>query len=57
MRFRTGSSWADLLESYGPRTTLYNVFSRQRVAASRKAKTPLPNVRAEHQGFCRTRIV
>ncbi|GLK64329.1 hypothetical protein GCM10017635_18000 [Paracoccus kondratievae] len=27
-RFRTGSSWRDVPERYGPRTTLYNRFSR-----------------------------
>ncbi|WP_439645183.1 IS5 family transposase, partial [Aurantimonas manganoxydans] len=27
-RFRTGSSWRDVLERYGPRTTLYNRFTR-----------------------------
>jgi len=29
-RFRTGSSWRDVPERYGPRTTLYNRFSRWR---------------------------
>lgn len=27
-RFRTGSSWRDVPERYGPRTTLYNRFTR-----------------------------
>ncbi|MBB6166322.1 transposase [Rhizobium wenxiniae] len=31
-RFRTGSSWRDVPERYGPRTTLYNRFSRWRKA-------------------------
>ncbi|QZO01166.1 IS5 family transposase [Chenggangzhangella methanolivorans] len=31
-RFRTGSSWRDVPERYGPRTTLYNRFSRWRAA-------------------------
>ena len=31
-RFRTGSSWRDVPERYGPRTTLYNRFSRWRNA-------------------------
>lgn len=31
-RFRTGSSWRDLPERYGPRTTLYDRFSRWRKA-------------------------
>jgi len=31
-RFRTGSSWRDVPERYGPRTTLYNRFSRRRKA-------------------------
>jgi transposase len=31
-QFRTGSSWRDLPERYGPRTTLYNRFTRWRVA-------------------------
>ncbi len=31
-RFRTGSSWRDVPERYGPRTTLYNWFSRWRKA-------------------------
>ena len=29
-RFRTGSSWGDVPDRYGPRTTLYNRFSRWR---------------------------
>lgn len=29
-RFRTGSSWRDIPERYGPRTTLYNRFTRWR---------------------------
>jgi transposase len=29
-RFRTGSSWRNVPEHYGPRTTLYNRFSRWR---------------------------
>lgn len=33
-RFRTGSSWRDVPERYGPRTTLYNRFSRWRRAGS-----------------------
>ena len=31
-RFRTGSSWRDVPERHGPRTTLYNRFSRWRKA-------------------------
>ncbi len=31
-RFRTGSAWSDVPERYGPRTTLYNRFSRGRKA-------------------------
>ena len=31
-RFRTGSSWRDVQERYGPRTTLYNRSSRRRHA-------------------------
>jgi transposase len=31
-RFRTGSSWRDVPERYGPRTTLYNCFTRWRAA-------------------------
>ena len=31
-RFRTGSSWRDVPERYGPRTTLYNRFYRWRKA-------------------------
>ena len=31
-RFRTGSSWRDVPERYGPRTTLYNRFTRWRAA-------------------------
>ena len=31
-RFRTGSAWRDIPERYGPRTTLYNRFSRWRQA-------------------------
>ncbi|KXG87328.1 hypothetical protein ATO67_20200 [Agrobacterium bohemicum] len=31
-RFRTGSSWRDVPERYGTRTTLYNRFSRWRKA-------------------------
>lgn len=31
-RIRTGSSWRDLPERYGPRTTLYDRFSRWRKA-------------------------
>jgi transposase len=31
-RFRTGSSWRDVPERYGPRTTLYNRFTRWRTA-------------------------
>lgn len=31
-RFRTGSSWRDVPRRYGPRTTLYNRFSRWRKA-------------------------
>ena len=31
-RFRTGCSWRDIPERYGPRTTLYNRFSRWRRA-------------------------
>ena len=32
-RFRTGSSWRDVPERYGPRTTLYNRFTRWRAAS------------------------
>ncbi|WPZ37174.1 IS5 family transposase (plasmid) [Thalassobaculum sp. OXR-137] len=31
-RFRTGSSWRDVPERYGPRTTLYNRFCRWRAS-------------------------
>ncbi len=31
-RFRTGSSWRDVPERYGPRTTFYNRFTRWRAA-------------------------
>jgi transposase len=31
-RFRTGSSWRDVPDRYGPRTTLYNRFIRWRKA-------------------------
>jgi transposase len=31
-RFRTGSSWRDVPERYGPRTTIYNRFTRWRAA-------------------------
>ena len=31
-RFRTGSPWRDVPERYGPRTTLYNRFTRWRAA-------------------------
>ena len=31
-RFRTGASWRDVPERYGPRTTLYNRFVRWRAA-------------------------
>ncbi len=31
-RFRTGSSWRDVPERYGPRITLYNRFTRWRAS-------------------------
>lgn len=31
-RFRTGSPWRDVPERYGPRTTLYNRFTRWRAS-------------------------
>ena len=32
-RFRTGAPWRDIPERYGPRTTLYNRFTRWREAS------------------------
>ena len=40
-RFRAGTPWRDVPERYGPRTTLYNRFTRWRAAGAVLGAPPL----------------